>query len=128
MHRSSPSHFDAEKLGFADVAPLPSYRHIYPLPPEAVANLAYYFTFRYAEEQEPETYVQPFRRALRTWQRVHRSSALFFADDGEKLVICDLRPIAKKHFTTLRRTDRLPYPASPPPPPTPPLPTPSAHT
>jgi ribosomal peptide maturation radical SAM protein 1 len=109
MDRFSPNHFDADKLGFTDVTPLPSYRHIYALPAEAIANLAYYFTFRYAEPQRPETYVRPFRKALRTWQRVHRTSALFFADDGENLVLCDLRPIAKKHFTTLRGIDRLLY-------------------
>jgi ribosomal peptide maturation radical SAM protein 1 len=109
MDRFSPNHFDADKLGFTDVTPLPSYRHIYALPSKAIANLAYYFTFRYAEPQQPETYVKPFLRALRNWQRTHRTSALFFADDAEKLVICDLRPVAKKHVTTLRGIDRVLY-------------------
>ena len=46
LDRFSPGFDDAERLGFLDVAPFPSYAAVYPLSPEAVSNLAYSFSFR----------------------------------------------------------------------------------
>ena len=52
MDRFSPNFFDAEKLGLVDIEPIASYRHVYRLAEPAIANLAYYFTFRYREPRD----------------------------------------------------------------------------
>lgn len=109
MDRFSPNFFDAERLGFTSIEPLPSYRYIYALPAKAIANLAYYFTFQYAEPQQPRTYVIRFLRALRRWQSAHSRSDLFAADTGDALLVWDLRPAAAGPLTILRGADRALY-------------------
>lgn len=109
MDRFSPNFFDAERLGFRDLTPLPAYRHIYDLPEEAIANLAYYFTFHYRQPQEPREYVVPFLRALRRWQRQHHDSDLFAVDTPDALLLWDLRSDARMPLTVLRDRDRELY-------------------
>jgi hypothetical protein len=112
LDRFSPNFFDAEKLGFADVAPLPSYEHVYKLPRAALANLAYYFRYGYRQPQDPAGYVGPLLRALAQWKRVQPASDLFSVDveDGH-LLIWDLRPGAPVPLTALRGLDRTLYQA-----------------
>jgi ribosomal peptide maturation radical SAM protein 1 len=92
LDRFSPNFFDSERLGFTDVTPLPAYGHIYPLAPEAVRNLAYHFSFRYADGRDVAGYVPPLLDALREWTSRHAESGLFMATRGDALVIWDSRP------------------------------------
>lgn len=102
MDRFSPSFTDPEGLGFRDVEPLPSYRHVFRgLPKSALANLAYYFDYRYQTPQEPKRYVGPLLAALRRWKRVHRTSDLFSVGVNGKLLIWDLRPARRRPLTVL---------------------------
>src|SRR5262249_38799339 len=112
LDRFSPNFFDAEKLGFADVAPLPSYEHVYKLPKAALANLAYYFRYGYRQPQDPAAYVGPLLRALERWKRVQPASDLFSVDleDGH-LLVWDLRPGALVPLTALRGLERTLYQA-----------------
>ena len=82
LDRFSPNFFDADRLGFTDVAPLPAYGHFYRLPPEAVSNLAYYFSFRYADGRDPAAYIGGAVREVDKWKRAHTKSDLFVTDDG----------------------------------------------
>jgi len=107
LDRFSPNFFDAERLGFTDIAPLPAYRHLYRLPAEARANLAYYFSFAYREPRDVESYVRPLLRELRAWRRVAGRSDLFSVDLGECLLLWDLRPAARRALTVLGPLDRL---------------------
>jgi ribosomal peptide maturation radical SAM protein 1 len=109
LDRFSPNFAQAETLGFVDVEPLAAYRHVYPLPDEAVANLAYHFSFRYREPRDVDAYMRPVLAALRRWRRSSAQSALFFADTGEHLVIIDLRPAARALVTILTGLDRRLY-------------------
>jgi ribosomal peptide maturation radical SAM protein 1 len=111
LDRFSPNFFDREKLGFVDVAPLPPYRHIYRLPDEALANLAYYFSFGYREARDVEAYVRPLERELVSWKRTAESSALFSVDLEGSLFLWDLRPAGQKPLTLLRGLDRILYQA-----------------
>jgi hypothetical protein len=102
MDRFSPSFTDPEALGFRDVAPLPSYRHVFRgLSRTALANLAYYFDYRYLKPQEPGRYVGPLLAALRLWKRVHRGSDLFSIEIEGKLLLWDLRPARRRALTVL---------------------------
>lgn len=122
LDRFSPNFFDAERMGFSDVVPLAPYRHIYPLPEAAVANLAYYFDFRYREPRDVDAYVRPLARALFAWKRSGDRSALFSVDLGECLLVWDLRPFPRSRsdrsragrppLTVLRGLDRTLYRAA----------------
>ena len=82
LDRFSPNFFDADRLGFTDVAPLPAYGHVYRLPPEALMNMAYYFSFRYADGRDPAAYIGGAVRQVDKWKRAHTKSDLFVTDDG----------------------------------------------
>jgi ribosomal peptide maturation radical SAM protein 1 len=109
LDRFSPNFFDAEKLGFTNVRPLPAYQYVYPLPAPAVANLAYHFGFDYVTEQRVGDYIGPLLEALRAWKSAGGESALFHAEVGATLVICDTRPAARAAVTVLADLDRLLY-------------------
>lgn len=110
MDRFSPSFTDPETLGFRDVEPLPSYRHVFRgLPKSTLANLAYYFDYRYVKPQEPKQYVGPLLAALRRWKRVHGTSDLFSVEVGGKLLIWDLRPAGRRPLTVLQGLEKKLY-------------------
>jgi len=109
LDRFSPNFFDADRLGFADVAPIPAYKHIYPLPDTAVANLACFFSFRYREPRDVDSYVRPLAREMDKWKRMKGQSDLLSVDAGEHLLIVDLRPARRTPFTLLAGLERLLY-------------------
>jgi len=101
LDRFSPNFNRAEELGFTDLAPYPAYDYIYPLPPEAVAHLAYFFTYHYRQPRDVRGYTGAVRKALAAWQDAWRVSDLFYADKGEQLLIWDLRQVASQPLTLL---------------------------
>ncbi|MEQ8999718.1 MAG: RiPP maturation radical SAM C-methyltransferase [Coleofasciculus sp. B1-GNL1-01] len=101
IDRFSP-HFDRpEEFGFEEVVPFPAYHYIYPFAPEAVANLAYFFTFKYCQQQDVERYTRRVREEIIAWQSAYETSTLFAVDQGTSLQIWDLRPIAHQLLVTL---------------------------
>ena len=107
---SGPMHLDrfslyferAEEYGLVDVEPWPSYRYVYPLNPEVVANLAYYFSYSYRAPQDVARYTGPLTDAVACWERAHQTSDVFSMDTGRDLLIWDERPMASEQLTTLR--------------------------
>jgi ribosomal peptide maturation radical SAM protein 1 len=91
----------SEQIGFVKVTPYPSYYYVYPLPHEAVANLAYYFTFEYSQPQDVLSYTQPVVEQIIFWKEKYKTSDLFSVDKGTHLLIWDLRPIAHKPLEIL---------------------------
>jgi len=94
--RSSPNFESAEKLGFVNVTPSPAYSYIYPFPPEVIANMAIVFDYRYASNQNVEEYTAPVVDMIGLWRESYDRSDLFSVDKGTSLIICDLRPAAKR--------------------------------
>ncbi len=112
LDRYSPNFFDSERQGLANVQPFEAYRYVYrDLPPEALHNLAYHFTFEYQRPQDIAAYARPLAFAIRDWKGCAERSALFSIDDGDHLLIWDLRPIARRALTVLSGSDRLLYKA-----------------
>jgi ribosomal peptide maturation radical SAM protein 1 len=112
LDRFSPNFNDSERLGFTRVRPVDSYRHIYSgLSDEAIRNLAYYFQFDYNDARNVADYIGPTLRAVSRWRREHARSTLFSVVRDKRLVICDLRPIAKTAVTVLHDLDRTLYEA-----------------
>lgn len=109
LDRFSPNYDHWQALGFSDVRPYPSYAHIYALPEENLANLAYYFTYGYAQPQDVRGYTRPLASAVQEWQAAHARSDLFFADKGEVLLVWDLRPVATQPLHVLRGAQRTLY-------------------
>lgn len=109
LDRFSPNFDHAEQLGFVNVEPYPAYRYIYSLKPEAVANLAYFFTFQYREAQDVVNYTQCVSEKIASWQKAYETSDLFLVDKGTCLLIWDLRPVASNPLTTLTGLQRVLY-------------------
>ncbi len=68
MDRFSPNFDDWRRRGFANVRPMRPYEYIYPLPTERLAELAYFFDYDYAEEQDPARYIAPIKDLVSRWQ------------------------------------------------------------
>jgi ribosomal peptide maturation radical SAM protein 1 len=110
MDRFSPNFTESERLGFEDVRPLAPYRHLYPgLPEDALANLAYYFSFRYRVPQDVAGYVRPLVRALQAWRKQQGTSGLFAVDVDGRLWVWDLRPAARAPLHVLEGEERALY-------------------
>ncbi len=107
LDRFSPNFENADRLGFTAVVPLPSYRYVYRLPDEAIANLACHFT--YTDARDVDGYTRRLARAIRAWQREACRSYLVSVDSGEHLVIVDMRPVSTTPFTVLSGLARLLY-------------------
>ena len=111
LDRFSPAFEDAERLGFANVEPLPPYRYIYALPDEALARLAWFFAFDYREPRDVRSYVAGLERKLLAWPRLFEKHDLFSVDRDGWLLVWDTRPARRAPLTALRGIDRLLYEA-----------------
>jgi ribosomal peptide maturation radical SAM protein 1 len=111
LDRFSPAFEDAERLGFANVSPLPPYRYVYALPDDALARLACFFTFDYREPRDVRSYVAGLEKKLQAWPRLFGKHDLFSVDRDGWLLIWDTRPARRAPLTALRGVDRLLYKA-----------------
>lgn len=94
LARFSPYHERSREFGLEIVGPLPYYRLIYDTDDATLAQLAYAFEYRYADGRDPETYVEPLRQAIESWQ-ANRSAgfrSLHYRRGPGFLVIRDRRP------------------------------------
>jgi ribosomal peptide maturation radical SAM protein 1 len=108
LDRFSPNFTDYRALGFARMTPAPEYYAVYPLPPEAVENLAYYFKGEYADGRDPESYVAPTRAAIQDWRAAYATSELIAIERGDETWIFDSRP-GFGGLTMLAGLERLLY-------------------
>ena len=106
LDRFSPCFEQAAARGFVDVAPVPAYAAVYPLPSDAIANLAYFFEGRHADGRDVDAYTLPLRQAIDRWRREHPESGLHHLDRGRDLVVIDGRSIATRSVTVLSGWDR----------------------
>jgi ribosomal peptide maturation radical SAM protein 1 len=109
LDRFSPNFFDAERLGFANVKPMPAYYHVYQLSDPAVANLASYFTYEYAEPRDVDRYTGRLAREIKTWTRAASVSDLVSVDAGDDLLVVDLRPGSRQPSRVLSGLARFLY-------------------
>lgn len=109
LDRFSPNFNEHEALGFKNLQPFPAYKFIYPLAAEAVANLAYYFTYDYREARDVAAYVRPLSKEVQKWQQCHAESDLFQVDQGDRLLLWDSRPVAKRRLVALSGKEKFLY-------------------
>lgn len=109
IDRFSPNFDRAAQLGFKNLTPHPSYGYVYYLPPEALTNLACFFTAEWAEPREVWQYVEPVVTEISKWQERHWDSTLFWVEKGERLLIWDSRPSAQQSLVVLTGRQKFVY-------------------
>jgi ribosomal peptide maturation radical SAM protein 1 len=106
LMRFAPLFDDAEAFGLTALAPAPVYEFLYPLDPPAIANLAYYFSYRYRTPRDVDVYTADLKLALEEWRQVHDRSQLLVMDEGDSAVVHDERPEAPQRLARLTGLDR----------------------
>ncbi|MGH9799660.1 MAG: RiPP maturation radical SAM C-methyltransferase, partial [Blastocatellia bacterium] len=109
LDRFSPNFNEHKELGFKDLKPFPAYNFVYPLAPAAVFNLAYYFTYDYIEPRNVAGYVRPLAEEVARWQKCYETSELFQIEQGDRLLLWDSRPTAKRRLTVLSGKEKFVY-------------------
>ncbi len=100
LDRFSPFHAASHEHGFRQVRPARAYGYVYPLAPEAMSRLAYYFDFDYEDGRVPETYLEPVSAAVAAWWQARRASRerrprLDAEHHGDTIIVTDTRSIAR---------------------------------
>lgn len=111
LDRFSPNYTARDQLGFVDVEPDPVYSHLYPLEPRALNNLAYYFTFDYADGRDVDSYTGAVTTAISDWRQAHEKSTLFAVRRDERLMIWDTRPVSRRPLSVVEGPQCLLYEA-----------------
>lgn len=109
LDRFSPNFVSAAEHGFANVRPDRSYGFIYDLSEQELFDLAYYFEHDYADGTDPLSYTAEVLKAIRGWCRYYRPRSLLYADHGNMIALCDLRPFADQRLTILDGAERALY-------------------
>jgi ribosomal peptide maturation radical SAM protein 1 len=106
LDRFSPNFDHSEDFGLSDVRPFALYNYLYPLPPERVANLAYFFEYRHADGREPERYVKPALERIAVWKANRAGDLVMECNGRPELALVDTRPGREPrrfHLTGLER-------------------------
>jgi hypothetical protein len=109
VDRFSPFFTTPDLFGLQNLRPDRTYRHVYDLPEEALAELAYYFEHEYADGRTADAYIAPVRPALDRWAHSRGNRGLVYTDDGARLGLCDFRPGADRLWTSLTGVRREVY-------------------
>lgn len=92
LDRFSPNFDDAELFGLVKVRPFSLYRHLYPLPSDRVANLAYFFEYEYRDGRNPEAYLKETHEKIGVWKANGGGDLVMERSVDPELLITDTRP------------------------------------
>jgi ribosomal peptide maturation radical SAM protein 1 len=109
IDRFSPNFNTHRELGFSKLTPFPAYGYVYPLDPQVVYNLAYYFEPEYENLTIERSTTKDLSEEIKVWEKTYERSELFFMDQGTQLLIWDFRPCAKEPLVILDDYSRLAY-------------------
>ncbi len=90
IDRFSP-YFEKASQYFSRLHPLGAYSLVYPLPDDAVSDIAYSFSGDFLDGREPSTYARPVIDALNAWKDNAGRCFLFAIDQGSALMVFDTR-------------------------------------
>jgi hypothetical protein len=91
LDRFSPNFDQAEYFGITRIQPFSMYASLYPLPPQSVANLAYFFEYKYADGRDPNQYIQPMTARVGEWKGNRNGDLIKRYGAGSELTIKDTR-------------------------------------
>ena len=94
LERFSPYFDRATEFGIEIIGPLPHYRFLYSVAPEALSNLAYDFEYRYSDGRDPSTYTKNLAEAVARWRELggHAVGSLSYRRGPGFLLVQDRRP------------------------------------
>jgi ribosomal peptide maturation radical SAM protein 1 len=92
LDRFSPYFNDPQAWGLANVRPFSTYSLVYPLPPERIANLAYFFEYDYADGRQPDSYAAKALQAAADWRQNRGGDLVMETGAKPDLAITDTRP------------------------------------
>lgn len=93
LDRFSPNFNQAEQFGIANIRPFALYRYLYPLPPERIENLAYFFEYEHRDGRKPESYMGRTLELVKAWNENPKGDLRKQYDaDLAELVVTDSRP------------------------------------
>jgi ribosomal peptide maturation radical SAM protein 1 len=94
LERFSPYFERPTEFGIEILGPLPHYKFLYSVGPEALKNLAYDFEFRYLDGRNPESYTKNLAEAVKRWRKVKQRSlgSLSYRRGPGFLLVQDRRP------------------------------------
>ena len=105
--RFSPYFMHPKQHGIANLRPAAAFSYVFPFPREALAGLAYYFDFDYADGRRVEDYMGPLLERVAAWRELAGNVTLRMFDRGDGvLLIHDTRPDAaafQQRFTGVAR-------------------------
>ncbi len=106
LDRFSPNFDQAEELKLAQVKPFAMYRFLYPLPPESIANLAYFFEYKYQDGRNAHKMAAKLVRPFKVWRANKGGDLVKKYGRHPELVIIDTRPERRRrvyHFQGMQR-------------------------
>jgi ribosomal peptide maturation radical SAM protein 1 len=94
LERFSPYFERPTEFGIEISGPLPHYKFLYAISPEALSNLAYDFEYRYSDGRNPQTYTKDLAEAVERWGELKPRSAgsLSYRRGPGFLLVQDRRP------------------------------------
>ena len=110
VDRFSPL-FESTECGITEPRPASAYAYLYPLLPQPLHNLAYFFEFDYADGQKPAEYTRALTEEVERWSEwssPNRPRLDLFQTDSVVL-ITDTRACAKKPAFVLTGLDAKLY-------------------
>jgi ribosomal peptide maturation radical SAM protein 1 len=102
LDRFSPYHADPAAFGMHRVEPLEAYRHLYPVEPEALKRIAYYFDFQYADRRVPLEYAGPVLERVQRWMDEGPNGGLWLTGAGTQALA-----LVRDRVGTARETVQL---------------------
>jgi hypothetical protein len=94
LERFSPYFDRPTEFGIEIIGPLPHYRFLYSIAPEALSNLAYDFEYRYLDGRNPSTYTKNLAEAVERWRKLGERAvgSLSYRRGPGFLLVQDRRP------------------------------------
>lgn len=106
LDRFSPNFNNAEEFGLVEIKPFALYAFLYPIPIEAVANLAYFFEYRHRDGRNPQAVMKNLEEPIRVWKSNRGGDLVKKYGADPELMVVDTRP-AHEHrlypFSGLQR-------------------------
>lgn len=109
LERFAPYHENPEEWGLGEVRPSQAYQYVYPLPPEAVENIAFFFECEFFSERARSEDYKKLRGVCNRWARMFDLSHFHMVPRDEALMLFDTRSCAKKFKRRLTGFDRELY-------------------
>ncbi len=98
LDRFSPNYDEAESFGLAEIRPFSMYASVYPFPTESVANLAYFFEYKYADGRDPKRYMQPVIEQVQEWKSHTGDLIKRYSTDPELMLEDTRTPGAPRYY------------------------------